>query len=127
MPGLEAWNLSHAATEVWRGFDLLATNLGHVCCCCGRSMDTPGATICDAGQAYEVLDPSLVLSALDMLLERAYAAGTCTVTVRKEPRCCGKVGGSIWPRNVETEVLTLAEIRAAAEACLRMRLFKCGT
>ena len=101
---------------------------GRKCLCCRCPLKSPGAITADAGQAYEVLEPSFVKSSVQKLFSRAglRQGRDKTITVRRSIAHQAHGGGHIWHEVSDRRVFWLSKLKHSVSSLLQCRVYQLG-
>ena len=95
------------------------------CRCCGQIMEVPGVVVADAGQAFEAVAVSAVLTSLASLFALARAVKPkYNVSVRRQAGVSDTSGGSIYAGFFDRDVFTLDSLQQCVKAVLTMRVYR---
>ena len=127
--GFEVQNLSKASCGLLDALSMLQCG-AQACVCqrCGcRKPDLVGV-VCDAGQFFEMVSPHQAVTAVvDVAKEVALSTGTCTVTVFKQRRVRGFLGGSPGAFSPKFVVFSFFELIACFWASVLVSFCSLGT
>ena len=97
------------------------------CIVCGAFMKTPTLVVCDAGQAYEVLNTSHIRQANNYVFGCALASKSPrAVFVMHGNKAVPGFGGSIYQKSRDRTILAVRSIQRAIVGFMGMRLFRLG-
>ena len=102
---------------------------GHLCVGCGASMKHPTLRTNDAGQAYEVIDHSVIKKSTDELFNnfsRITKNKDPTISVMHRTKATTAVGGRIDDRLCDRTVFFASKLRICMEGLLEMRTYRIG-
>ena len=89
-----------------------------------KPLTSPTIGTSDAGQAYEVLEPSQVMRDLDFILKRAEDTGSGLLQVFKFVKSIVGVSKSLHRGFDDREVFTSVTIRKCVNAYMQFRIFR---
>ena len=118
-------NMSTVYDELQEAFsDLMKHDNADKCMSCQCSMCGPTAATWDAGQAYEVLNPTQVLKDLDHICTRSEAAGSGLMQIWHSARSLVGFSKSLHRSLNDRVVLATRSIKSFVRAYMNMRIFR---
>ncbi|CAE7788137.1 unnamed protein product [Symbiodinium necroappetens] len=129
--GFEVASLKKAAHGLLASCDKLAVvNEGVTCCYCGHAKPVMNGLVADAGQFFEVVQPAVAIqSVVDVMRAVQTLHGCCTVTVVRDKRVRGFLGGSPQAncRMTRSKSFYFVDLALCFAACMLVDLCKLGS